>query len=133
MYHTTPLYDFSLEACAEYDIDLTDLYDGRLSPRVPLFARVELPWHQTRAVRARDISLGGMSVLSRDGRLARHAGERLHMRFVLPTTGERIESIARVVAQSDAGNDLKLGLRFEGLSIHAATRIYQLIHHRRAA
>ena len=133
MYHITPLYDFNLEACAEYDIDLSDLYDGRTSPRVPLFTRVELPWHSIRAVRARDISLGGMSVLSRDGRLAHHAGERLHVRFVLPTTGERIESVARVVAQSDAGNDLKLGLRFEGLSIHAATRIYQLISHRRAA
>jgi hypothetical protein len=52
----------------EFDIDLSDLDDARKAPRVPIFTRVDLPWHMSKALRARDVSLTGMRALSRDGR-----------------------------------------------------------------
>ncbi len=130
MYHAQPIYSFHEEVIACVDIDTTDLYEIRHSPRVPVFARIELPWHVAKVVRARDIGLGGIGVVSRDGRLARWAGERLHLRFALPGTKDILQATAKIVAQSDAGNDLKLGLRFETLSPFAATRIYQLVTQR---
>jgi hypothetical protein len=114
----------------EFDIDVSDLEDARKCPRVPLYARIELPWHASRAVRARDISMSGIRALSRDGRLAHFAGERLHVRFRLPGMPETMEATARVVAQREAGNDLCVGLRFETLTPFTALSIYRFIQAR---
>jgi c-di-GMP-binding flagellar brake protein YcgR len=112
-----------------FDVDLSDL-DARSSPRAPMFTRVELPWHLSKAVRARDISLGGMRALTRDGRVAHYAGEKVHLRFALPGDPVPLEVTARVVSQTPAGNDLALGFRFEAMSRDAVLRIYRLIKHR---
>ncbi|MCC6809458.1 MAG: PilZ domain-containing protein [Deltaproteobacteria bacterium] len=113
-----------------FDIDLSDLDDKRHSPRVPVYARVELPWHMSKALRARDVSLTGMRALSRDGRVAHFAGERLHLRFRLPGTEETIEATARVVAQRYAGNDLDVGLAFETLTSESARCLYRFVQKR---
>jgi hypothetical protein len=114
----------------EFDIDLSDLDDSRKAPRVPVFARVELPWHMSKALRARDVSLTGMRALSRDGRVAHYAGERLHLRFRLPGTEEVIEATARVVSQRAAGNDVDVGLSFETLTQQSALNLYRFVHKR---
>jgi hypothetical protein len=118
----------------ELDVDLSDLsLDARRSPRAPMFARVELPWHMSKALRARDIGLGGMRALTRDGRVAHFAGEKLHLRFRLPGVDAPLEATARVVSQSPAGNDLAVGLRFESLSRESALLIYRLVNERAIA
>jgi len=114
----------------EYDVDLTGLDELRNSPRVAMFARVELPWHASKAIRARDISLTGMRALSRDGRVAHHAGEKVHVRFRLPGTESVLEATARVVSQRAAGNDIDVGLRFETLSREAAISLYRFVSSR---
>jgi hypothetical protein len=124
--HDLPQYD-----AVAYDIDVSDLDDQRGSPRVPLFARVELPWHMSKSLRARDLSLTGLRALSRDGRVAHFAGERLHLRFTLPGTSETIEATARVVSQREAGNDVDVGLAFETLTADAAISLYRFIEKRR--
>ncbi len=115
----------------EFDVDLSDFDDPRKSPRVPLYARVELPWHTSKAIRARDVSLSGMRALSRDGRVAHHAGERVHLRFRLPGMDNLVEATARVVAQRAAGNDVDVGLRFETLSRESAVSLYRFVSARR--
>ena len=122
--------DLPHDAYVAYDIDVRDLNDQRGSPRVPLFARVELPWHMSKSLRARDLSLTGLRALSRDGRVAHFAGERLHLRFTLPGTNETIEATARVVSQRDAGNDVDVGLAFETLTTDAALSLYRFIEKR---
>jgi hypothetical protein len=117
----------TLAYMVEFDVDLSGLDDLRNSPRVPMFARVELPWHMSKAIRARDISLTGMRALSRDGRLAHHAGEKVHMRFRLPGSENTLEATARVVSQRAAGNDVDVGLRFETLSRDAAISLYRFV------
>src|SRR4051812_21796602 len=125
------------DASFEYDLDLSDLnaYSSELrtSPRASLYARVELPWHASKALRAHDISLTGLRALSRDGRVAHCAGERLHMRFRLPGSQETIEATARVVSQRAAGNDVCVGLRFETLTPRAAVSIYRFVSARARA
>ena len=123
----------------EMDIDLSDLdlpaprkAKHRKSPRAELFARIELPYHASRAIRARDISLSGIRALTRDGRIAHLAGERLHLRFRLPGATQTIEATARVVSQRDAGNDVCVGLRFETLTSQAAVQIYRFVADRAA-
>lgn len=114
----------------EFDVDLSDLDDSRQAPRVPVFARVELPWHMSKALRARDVSLTGMRALSRDGRVAHFAGEKLHVRFRLPGSDEVIEATARVVAQRAAGNDVDVGLKFETLTQQSALSLYRFVQKR---
>jgi hypothetical protein len=102
----------------------------RVSPRVPLYARVELPYHPSGALRAHDISLSGMRVLSRDGRIAHWPSEKVHLRFKLPGCDDPIEATARIVGQRDAGNDVCVGLRFETMTTTAAVSIYRFITRR---
>jgi hypothetical protein len=116
---------------AIFDIDLSDLDDQRNSPRVPVYTRIELPWHMSKALRARDVSLTGMRALSRDGRVAHFAGEKLHLRFCLPGADGALEATARVVAQRPAGNDLDVGLKFESLTPFAALSLYRFVQRRR--
>lgn len=117
-----------------FDIDVSDLggqadSNRRHSPRVPFFARVELPWHQSRVVRGRDLGLGGLSVLCRDGRLAHKPTEHVHLKFRVPG-GDFVVAQARVVSQQPAGNDLKLGLEFTTLTKEGSVAIYHLIRSR---
>src|SRR4051812_40733793 len=114
----------------DFEIDISD---ERVSPRAPMFARVELPYHPSRALRARDISLTGMRVLSRDGRIANWPNERVHLRFTLPGAKEPIVATARIVGQREAGNDLCVGLRFETMTASAAVSIYRFVSARAAA
>lgn len=119
-----------MDDTVSFDVDLSDLDELRQSPRVPVYARVELPWHMSKALRARDVSLTGMRALSRDGRVAHYAGERLHLRFRLPGCDDVIEATARVVSQRDAGNDVDVGLAFETLTQESALRIYRFVQER---
>lgn len=119
-----------------FDVDVSDLGEAstgecnrRDSPRVPFFARIELPWHPSRVVRGRDISQGGLSVMCRDGRLAYRPTEQVHIKFRMPG-GDFVTAQARVVSQREAGNDLKLGLRFTSLTKEGSVSIYQLIRAR---
>jgi c-di-GMP-binding flagellar brake protein YcgR len=114
----------------ELDVDLSGIEDSRDCPRVPMFARVELPWHASKALRARDISITGMRALTRDGRVAQNAGEKVHLKFTLPGTGETVEATAKVVSQRDAGNDLDVGLHFESLSLQSVISLYRFVRSR---
>lgn len=122
-----------LESTAEadvFDVDVSDLDSNRrYSPRVPFYARVELPWHESRVVRGRDLSLGGLSVLCRDGRLANRPEHPVHLRFRVPG-GDFVNAQARVVSQRPCGNDLKLGLEFTTMTREGSVQIYQLIRQR---
>jgi hypothetical protein len=115
-----------------YDVDLSDFDNLRHSPRVPVFSRVETLDMLGGVLRARDIGLGGMRVLSRDGRIAHRAGEPVPLRFALPTGERPLFATATVVAQRDAGNDLAVGLRFERLTTQTALAIYRLVQQRNA-